>query len=137
MGVTIVYDMEAGIIRARLFGDFSLEEFGEKFDRMMDSSNVPRGADAIWDTRDMDFSSLDPYLMNRIITLREQYRADRNRAWAAIVANPNNRAYFRKLYEMMPKATAERIKVFSQTRDAERWIYHARDQARRATATSG
>lgn len=127
MPISLHYDTNIEAIRGTVTDSFSFEEFKELSIQIVESKDIPSDANAIWDCRDLDFSTLNTTFMRELVNIREKFNTDRGSAKIAVIVKSDVGHGMIRIYQTLSdlKKVQQGIAIFRNDEDATAWILSA------------
>ena len=122
MSFDIQYDQDRKILIIRSFEVFTYEDFSSAMETIVASSDYPTCANAIWDFREADLSSVDADFWGRIIDRRRAFPQRDNCYTAMIVSDDLQYGLIRMLQLLSEGKLPQRLMVFRDYEEGERWL---------------
>ena len=121
MSLRILFDLELGIVRARIDGVPSLTEIAAALAEHLDAGPLPADAPSLWDLRELDFPSLDRRFTERMVEVRADEPRRRGARIALLVADDLGFGMMR-MYVLLSDPLGQEMAVFRDEAAAERWL---------------
>ena len=122
MSVDIQYDEDKKILIIKSFGAFTFEDFSSAMETIVASSDYPTCANAIWDFREADLSSVDADFWGRIIDRRSAFPQRDNCYTAMIVSDDLQYGLIRMLQLLSEGKLPQRLMAFRDYKEGEQWL---------------
>jgi len=122
MPITIAYDKDKEILFSYVVGEITAEQHEQCLTEIMQSSDIPSNANALWDLMEMDFSVVDIELEKEIIKVREILNERRGNAKVALVSNYKLGEPMLKLFTILAKHLDQPIRVSTTREEAALWL---------------
>ena len=122
MPITITYDKDKEILFANVVGEITAKQHEQCLVEIMQSSDIPSNANALWDLLKMDYSVIDITLEKEIVKVREISNEKRGNAKVALVSDYKLGEPMLKLFTILAKHLDQPVRVFKTREAAESWL---------------
>lgn len=122
MHIELAWDTENRIIRANVSGAFDAPVFASHLKAFLDATDIPSNADALWDFRRLDFSTLTLEQLDRYVEHRTALEAYRAGCHAAFVVEGNMQHIAMRLFDLRSDGLRQTRRIFDDMETAERWL---------------
>ncbi len=125
MPIQFQFDSTRNILRITIQGAFSLAGFQNTMEQITQSEEYSPDIHALWDLREMDFSTIDEAYWRKILEIRKKH-PQRSAARLAHVVHGDFAYGMMRMYQILSTLHSNELKqqvmVFKDIDEAEQWI---------------
>ncbi len=116
---SIAYEPDPGIVRIRMSGSFSVEDYGCVIERLWRDAVPPTVQ--LWDMREVDYSEITLATMREVKVVRDSIVPAGSRSASAVVVNVRAEELVVRLFVAFDADHRRALEVFTRIREAEAW----------------
>ena len=125
MSIKFQFDPSQNLVRITIKGTFSLEDFKTTMEQLTGSKEYAPDINALWDLRELDFSSINEAYWRQILEIRKKH-PKRNKACLAHVVRGDFAFGMMRMYQILSSHQSDelhqQVMVFRSMEDAEQWL---------------
>ena len=122
MPTNFKYDKERRILFAHVSGQIDPTEVRHEFQAVLDDPEIPSDSPAVWDLRQMDFSTVDSNMLRTVAADRAEMNEERGAARTAFVVTALDEEIIVRLYYAHTQHIPRETRVFRGLEKAVAWL---------------